>query len=73
VHPAQIIVLVLAALAAIAGVALRRNPRDTLPAKLVSPVLLVAGVVAILSGSIVPGVVLLAAGGVVGVQAVTAH
>jgi hypothetical protein len=70
---AQIIVLALAALAALAGLVLRRNPRDTLPAKLVAPVLVIAGIVAALTGSIVPGVVLVAAGGAVGVQAIAAH
>lgn len=69
----QIIVLVLAAPAALAGLALRRNPRDTLPGRLVSPVLVVAGLVAALTGSLVPGLVLLAAGGVVGAQALTAR
>jgi hypothetical protein len=73
VHVAQIIVLVLAALAALAGLALRRSPRDTLPGKLVSPVLLVAGVVVAVTGSIVPGLVLLAAGGAVGAQALAAR
>jgi hypothetical protein len=70
---AQIIVLVLAALAAVTGLALRRSPRDTLPGKLVSPVLVVAGLVAALTGAIVPGLVLLAAGGAVGLQAMTAR
>jgi hypothetical protein len=73
VPAAQLIVLALAALAALAGLALRRDPRDTLPAKLVAPVLVIAGLVAALTGSIVPGIVLLAAGGVVGVRAIAAH
>ena len=60
--------------AAVTGLALRRSPaRDTLPGKLVSPVLVVAGLVAALTGAIVPGLVLLAAGGAVGVQAMTAR
>jgi hypothetical protein len=73
VHAAQVIVLVLAALAAVAGLVLRRSPRDTLPGKLVSPVLVVTGLVVAVTGAIVPGLVLLAAGGAIGVQALTAR
>ncbi len=70
-HPAQIIVLVFAAAAVVAGLVLRRNPRDTLPGKLMGAVLVVAGGVAALTGAIVPGLVLLAAGGVAGMKAIT--
>jgi hypothetical protein len=70
---APLAVLAAAVVAAAAGLRLRRGPRDPLAAKLVAAVLLVAGLVVAVTGAIVPGVVLLATGGAIGAQAVSAR
>jgi uncharacterized SAM-binding protein YcdF (DUF218 family) len=54
-------ILCLAVAAVVAGLVLRRDRRDPLPATLLAGALVVAGVVVAVSGTIVPAIVLLAA------------